>query len=122
MRKFIRPVLLTVLALTLSGSAFPAQAEDGPRKRSIIRVITIPGGSDGADTRIVARVIDLGGAGSSPTWITGLPLRKGYLGVQLLDLTPELRVHFGVSEDSGVMISQIVEDSPAAAAGLDRLE
>jgi membrane-associated protease RseP (regulator of RpoE activity) len=41
-----------------------------------------------------------------------------YLGVQLVDLTPELRAHFGVPEDAGVMISSVSEDSPAARAGI----
>lgn len=46
-------------------------------------------------------------------------LRKvGYLGVELTDLTPELRQHFGVDAGKGVMVSRVVEDSPAAAAGL----
>ncbi len=119
MKNLICPVLLTALAMTLSGPAFPAQAEDGPRKHSIIRVITMVDGSGAADSEIEAHVIDLGGSGSSPIWISGSPLKRGYLGVQLLDLTPELRVHFGAPEDAGVMISQIVEDSPAAMAGLE---
>jgi len=42
----------------------------------------------------------------------------GYLGINMIELTPELRSHFGVSEDSGVMISRIAEDSPASACGL----
>ena len=42
----------------------------------------------------------------------------GFLGILMLELTPELRLHFGVSEDAGVMISSVGEDSPAAEAGL----
>lgn len=42
----------------------------------------------------------------------------GYLGVELLPLTEELRRHFGVPEDRGVMISRVAGDSPAATAGL----
>lgn len=42
----------------------------------------------------------------------------GYLGIQMIDLTPELRTHFGVSDEAGVMLSQIADESPAAAAGL----
>jgi len=44
--------------------------------------------------------------------------RGGYLGVNLLDLTPELRSHFGVDESAGVMIATVGEDTPAARAGL----
>ncbi|MDX1385551.1 MAG: PDZ domain-containing protein, partial [Thermoanaerobaculia bacterium] len=49
----------------------------------------------------------------------GEPVRRGYLGVELTRLTPELRRHFGVPEDQGVMVSRVAEDSPAAAAGLE---
>lgn len=119
MTNFRNPTLVVTIALALaSGPVFSAQAEDGPGKHSIIRVITTADGS-GADSRSKTRVIELDGAGSSHTWVTGLPFKRGYLGVQLLDLTPELRVHFGVREDAGVMIAQVAEDSPAAAAGLE---
>ncbi len=42
----------------------------------------------------------------------------GYLGVELLDLTPELRAHFGAPADVGVMVSRVVDGSPAAKAGV----
>ena len=43
---------------------------------------------------------------------------RGYLGVQLIDITPELRRHYGAPEDAGVLIAQVMPDSPAAEAGL----
>ncbi len=43
---------------------------------------------------------------------------RGYLGVALVDLTPELRRHFGAREEAGVMVSRVEEGSPAAAAGI----
>lgn len=43
---------------------------------------------------------------------------RGYLGVQVMGLTPELRVHFGAPEDAGVLVAKVEEGSPAAAAGL----
>jgi len=42
----------------------------------------------------------------------------GFLGVELTELTPELREHFGVGAETGVMVSRVVEDSPAAKAGI----
>lgn len=42
----------------------------------------------------------------------------GFLGVQLADLTPQLRTYFGVSADEGVLIAEVEQGSPAAAAGL----
>jgi membrane-associated protease RseP (regulator of RpoE activity) len=44
--------------------------------------------------------------------------KKGFLGVALIDLTPELRSYFGVPEDRGILVSQVVHDSPASTAGL----
>jgi membrane-associated protease RseP (regulator of RpoE activity) len=43
---------------------------------------------------------------------------RGFLGVGLLDLTPELRVHFGVPEEAGVMVSKVEPGSPAEKAGI----
>ncbi len=43
---------------------------------------------------------------------------RGYIGVQVLGLTPELRVHFGAPEDAGVLVARVDEGSPAAAAGI----
>jgi len=43
---------------------------------------------------------------------------QGFLGVHLVDVTPELRAHFGAPQDSGVLIGRVEEDSPADKAGL----
>ena len=43
---------------------------------------------------------------------------RGFLGVEPTSLTPELRRHFGVPGDAGVMIGKVIEDSAAVAAGL----
>ena len=44
--------------------------------------------------------------------------KGGFLGVQLTDLTPELRTHFGVPVGAGVMVSKVVDESAAQAAGI----
>ena len=43
----------------------------------------------------------------------------GYLGVQLVDITEELREFYGAQKDAGTLISRVAEDSPAAAAGFE---
>lgn len=48
----------------------------------------------------------------------GLLVRRGYLGVGLTELTPELRTHFGVPEDAGVMVSHVEKGGPADKAGI----
>jgi serine protease Do len=45
---------------------------------------------------------------------------RGWLGVQIQPLTPELAREFGVKEVRGVLVSDVVPDSPAAKAGIQR--
>lgn len=44
--------------------------------------------------------------------------RRGYLGVRLLEMTPELREHFGAPRDHGVLVASVEPDSPAAKSGI----
>lgn len=41
-----------------------------------------------------------------------------FLGVHLQDLTDQLRTYFKVKEDSGVLVSEVVKDSPAEKGGI----
>jgi membrane-associated protease RseP (regulator of RpoE activity) len=43
---------------------------------------------------------------------------SAWLGISTKNLTPQLCEFFGVDEDRGVLISEVVEDSPAQEAGL----
>ncbi len=45
-------------------------------------------------------------------------VERGWLGVIIQDLTPSLRDHFGVKK--GVLVSDVVDDSPAQKAGMKR--
>jgi hypothetical protein len=45
--------------------------------------------------------------------------QRGYLGVSLTELSPELREHFRVASDHGVLVSRVEEDSPAEMAGVE---
>lgn len=47
------------------------------------------------------------------------PFGKGYLGVELIELTPELLDHFDVKSGNGIMISRVEPASPADKAGLE---
>ena len=44
---------------------------------------------------------------------------KGYLGVMLQDISPSMAKALQLDEETGVMISNVVDESPAAAAGLE---
>jgi len=50
------------------------------------------------------------------TWVfwSGRPR----LGVQLVEVTPELRRHMGAAEDAGVMVSKVISGTPAESAGV----
>jgi serine protease Do len=43
---------------------------------------------------------------------------RGWLGIVIQELTPELAEGFGVTKDSGVLIADVVKGSPAETAGL----
>jgi len=48
----------------------------------------------------------------------GLPVKHAFLGVSLVDLTPELRDFFGAPKDAGVLVSSVSDNAPAARAGV----
>ena len=111
--------LAVLVALAASGAAAfaaPAALAAAPR----IAAIHVGGpAAPGDDEPIVRRdrkVVVVPGDGPGPVIFQGLS--GAYLGVELTELTPELRIHFGVPDDRGVMIGRVEEDSPAAAAGL----
>ncbi len=43
---------------------------------------------------------------------------RGYLGISLQDLTPELAENFDLKESKGTIVTKVVEDSPADKAGV----
>ena len=42
----------------------------------------------------------------------------GFIGMQPVEMTPELREHFGAPKDAGVFVGSVEKDGPAARAGL----
>jgi serine protease Do len=45
---------------------------------------------------------------------------RGWIGVTIQELTPELAQQFGLKQSKGALVSDIVKDSPAARAGINR--
>ena len=43
---------------------------------------------------------------------------RGWLGVAIQDLSPELAASLGVKEDAGALVADVMKDGPAASAGL----
>ncbi len=44
--------------------------------------------------------------------------KDGFLGVQIQDLSDQLSTHFKVKDGNGVLVSEVVADSPAEKAGI----
>lgn len=90
------------LALGLTALAGAARAEE-----------------EGKDTKKFHRVVVVDKDGKRQVFEGDGPLmRRGYLGISLTELTPELRSHFGVPEADGVMVSKVEPGSPAEKAGV----
>ena len=47
---------------------------------------------------------------------------RGWLGVAIQDLSSELAAQFGISDTKGVLVSDVMEDSPAKKAGFERAD
>jgi len=97
------PILLGLLLL--SPAAVPASASDGSpdEKRIVIRDGEVIRLDDDGEPLVVER--------------SGR-MRRGFIGVRPLEMTPELRVHYGASREAGVLIGQVDADGPAGKAGL----
>jgi membrane-associated protease RseP (regulator of RpoE activity) len=94
------------LAILLASTALTARGDEPSEKKHESRVIVSEDGvfsTDGGDS-LVVRIPGHG--------------RRGYLGVRLLEMTQELREHFGAPRDAGVLVAGVEADSPAQKAGI----
>jgi membrane-associated protease RseP (regulator of RpoE activity) len=99
------PSLLLGMLLALASSAAAgaaAKGETSPEVKAKVRAAR-------------PRVQVMRAAPGRPLMVTG---KRGFLGLDLLELTPELRRHFGADEDSGVLVAHVEAGSPAAQAGV----
>ena len=116
--KILRSAAPALAAVLVAGLAAPALAmaqfprtEPGPGAQ-----VRLPApvkapfpqteGSQGMQVRLIR-----------PVKVVMSRMGGAYLGVQLLDITEELRAFYGAPPDAGVLVSRVAEDSPAAAAG-----
>ena len=119
-------LLYSVLTLVAFAAEGPAAQENAtqPKKDVVISVpvksFVLSGEREGKvemqDDQGIAWVRSPDGHG--PLHLLDMLGPRRYIGVQLITLTPELRQHFGVPEDRGVMVSKVLEDTPAARAGV----
>jgi membrane-associated protease RseP (regulator of RpoE activity) len=74
---------------------------------------------DGKEIQEKRKVVIVDADGQRQEFETdGLGVRRGYLGVGLVDLTRELRAFFGAPENVGVLVSKVESGSPAERAGV----
>jgi membrane-associated protease RseP (regulator of RpoE activity) len=94
---------LTIALSLLITAAAAAQTPPAPRNRTII----VRDGKVIKDdsSAIPFRAELLGG-------------KRAHLGVSLIDLTAELRDHYGASKDAGVLVGAVEDGSPADKAGV----
>ena len=82
-----------------------AVGQEPPREERRTRIVL----SDPAGTRL------LEGPEAAAWFMSG---RRTFLGVQLTNLTPELRTHMGAPSNAGMLVGSVSEDSPASRAGI----
>ena len=102
----IRSILALLLLVVFATTAAFAQ-EGKPAHRTLVikdgKVITDTISGDDDVIRFAER--DLFG-------------KRAYLGVSLIDLTPELRDHYGASKEAGILVGSVEANGPADKAGL----
>lgn len=95
-------IRLLIIALLLTTTALFA---DGPVKRTIII----------KDGKVVSN------SETGPDMLLDSEFfggKRAFLGVSLVDLTDELREHFGAPKDAGLLVSSVEDGSPADKAGI----
>ena len=99
----LKSILTFVLLILVATAAFAEKAQ----KRTVIirdgKVITDEISGDDLDIRGFEHL--LGG-------------KRAVLGVSLVDLTPELRAHYGADKDAGILVGTVEEGGPADKAGV----
>ncbi|MEM7479807.1 MAG: PDZ domain-containing protein [Acidobacteriota bacterium] len=119
-----------VMVFAVAGFVWAAQGGEDGEVEKRVRVHKIVADCDGEDCTEHAVVSHSGrhaifiGEDGEATVVGDGPMvwsggGGGFLGVGLTELTPELREHFGLSADAGVMVSKVVAGGPADNAGIE---
>jgi membrane-associated protease RseP (regulator of RpoE activity) len=92
------------LLLAASSTAVPASSDETFEKKE--------------KTIVVAEDDDFSDGDESFVWSFAGHAGRGRLGVRLLEMTPELRAHYGAPRGAGVLVAGVESDSSAAKAGI----
>ena len=117
-----RRALVTILAAVVAtGSSVAAFAQAPEEQKRVVRVMVLGDGQVEVvkdDQKLRAPVVEFRELVDRGRPTLALHWGGAYLGVELVNLNEPLRAHFGVPEGSGVLVSNVVDDSPAARAGV----
>jgi membrane-associated protease RseP (regulator of RpoE activity) len=91
-----------LIALVLVIAATPLFAQTAPQRRTVVI----------RDGKVIS------GDPSAVEFIEVLGGKRAYLGVTLVDLTSELREHYGTPKNAGVLVGSVEDNSPADKAGV----
>jgi membrane-associated protease RseP (regulator of RpoE activity) len=91
------------LLLAASSTSLVAASDETPEKKDTMIVVAGDNISDGDEPFV---------------WTFPGRAGQGRLGVRLLEMTPELRAHYGAPRDAGVLVAAVESGSPAEKAGL----
>ena len=101
----VRSILTLAFILVFAASAF---AEKSGQKRTIIvkdgKVVT--DSTEDLDFDILQLDHELLGG------------KRGFLGVSIVDLTPELREYYGADKNAGILVGSLEDNGPAEKAGI----
>ena len=95
-------ILISTTLAVLFTTALAAQSRQAPVRRTIVV----------KDGKVIAQEGDV------------IPLadffggKRAWAGVSLIDISPDLREHFGASKDAGVLVESVADGSPAEKAGI----
>ena len=93
---------LIALALVVAATPLFAQVVPAPRRQTVVI----------RDGKVVS------GDPATVEFLDFLPGKRAYLGVTLVDLTSELREHYGTPKNAGVLVGSVEDGSPADKAGV----
>jgi len=132
--RYLLAAMFLALAFAAAGYAEVDATDEEVEKRITTKVIVhCEEGEDcaeGIHIEMPGHLSDVEHSGHKMIWIgdrshgdhfavhSSLLGKGGYLGVQLAGLTPELRSHFGVPDDAGVMVAKVLDDTAAFRSGL----
>jgi len=92
---------------------------DSPEKEIVVDGDRVFIRGDGDDADVMADLDDLSDEDGRPLVLRAQGAAGGgFIGVRPLEMTPELRQHFGAPKDAGVLVGSVEPGGPAAKAGL----